>query len=235
MSTPHAQLFESRRIVDQDGRSLSPELAGSVRWLSSFGCFVQANNRHFNSSLSSETVVKPGVLISIVLKGIGSGGPWGEGPRLHYGDNTLVALALRQPMRWWGRIPRGAHVQAIGLAFPVDSLRRLSLWDDFTDLFNSAATDIVTAAMKVGPRLQAIATEMLAPPLDGNLGRLLLESHAAEVYAHRGKFICVAGQQLFVGDTAEEVLAQAQAAHPEDGGRFTRYIPVNRADRIYAH
>jgi hypothetical protein len=62
-----------------------------------------------------------------------------------------------------------------------------------------------------------------------------LEAHASEVYGHRGKFICIAGEQLFVGDTVEEVLAQAQAAHPEDDGRFTRYIPTERVARIYAH
>jgi hypothetical protein len=62
-----------------------------------------------------------------------------------------------------------------------------------------------------------------------------MEAHAAEVYRHRGKFICIAGQQLFVADTVEEVLALAKAAHPEDDGRFTRYIPTERVARIYAH
>lgn len=27
-----------------------------------------------------------------------------------------------------------------------------------------------------------------------------LETHAKEVYSHRGKYICVAGQELFVGE-----------------------------------
>ncbi len=62
------------------------------------------------------------------------------------------------------------------------------------------------------------------------------DAHAVEIYAkHRGKCLCVAGQQLFVGDTAEEVLALSAAAHPEDNGRFTRYIPKERMARIYAH
>jgi hypothetical protein len=62
-----------------------------------------------------------------------------------------------------------------------------------------------------------------------------LEGHSSEVYRHRGKFICIAGEQLFVGDTVEDVLSQARAAHPEDDGRFTRYIPLERGPRIYAH
>jgi hypothetical protein len=53
-----------------------------------------------------------------------------------------------------------------------------------------------------------------------------LEAHASKVYTqHRGKCICVCGQELFVGDSAEEVLARARAAHPEDDGLLLRYIP----------
>lgn len=62
-----------------------------------------------------------------------------------------------------------------------------------------------------------------------------LEVHASEVYAHRGKFVCIAGQELFVGDNVGEVLKAAKAAHPEDDGRFTRYIPWEKGPRIYAH
>lgn len=62
-----------------------------------------------------------------------------------------------------------------------------------------------------------------------------LEAHAQEVYSHRGKVICIAGQELFVGNTPWEVLAEARAAHPEDDGFFTRIIPQSRAPRIYAN
>jgi hypothetical protein len=59
--------------------------------------------------------------------------------------------------------------------------------------------------------------------------------HALDIYqAHRGKCICIAGEELFVADSPEEVLARAEAAHPEDEGRFTRYIPKERVERIYA-
>jgi hypothetical protein len=62
-----------------------------------------------------------------------------------------------------------------------------------------------------------------------------LEQHAAEVYRHRGKVIAIAGQELFVGDTTEEALGRAKAAHPEDDGLFTRIIPNERGPRIYAY
>jgi hypothetical protein len=63
-----------------------------------------------------------------------------------------------------------------------------------------------------------------------------LQAHATEVYTrHRGKCICIAGEELFVADTSEEAIARATAAHPEDDGRFFRYIPRERLARIYAN
>lgn len=62
-----------------------------------------------------------------------------------------------------------------------------------------------------------------------------LQANIAEIYArHRGKCICVSGQEVFVADTAREAIAQATAAHPEDEGWFTRYIPEDKVARIYA-
>jgi hypothetical protein len=63
-----------------------------------------------------------------------------------------------------------------------------------------------------------------------------LQAHVAEIYTrYRGKCICIAGEELFVADTPKEALALATAAHPEDDGRFLRYIPREKLDRIYAH
>lgn len=62
------------------------------------------------------------------------------------------------------------------------------------------------------------------------------DAHAAELFdQHRGKVLCVAGQQLFVADTTEEVVSMAKAAHPEDDGLITWYVPKERAYRIYAN
>lgn len=61
-----------------------------------------------------------------------------------------------------------------------------------------------------------------------------LQANIANVYSqHRGKCICVAGEELFVGDSPEEAIAQAAAAHPDDRGRFTRYIPHKKMARVY--
>jgi hypothetical protein len=55
-------------------------------------------------------------------------------------------------------------------------------------------------------------------------------AHADEIIArHAGKFVCVAGQELFVGDDAVEVLARATGAHPNPGrGFFTTRISTHR-------
>ena len=63
-----------------------------------------------------------------------------------------------------------------------------------------------------------------------------LQAHIAEIYArYRGKCICIAGAELFVAETPAEALALATAAHPEDNGRFLRYIPREKLERIYAY
>ena len=54
--------------------------------------------------------------------------------------------------------------------------------------------------------------------------------------AHTGKFVCVAGQELFVGDDPIEVVARAKAAHPHPGyGFFSLYLSPHRGPKIHAH
>ncbi|MEP7338662.1 MAG: hypothetical protein ABI977_13070 [Acidobacteriota bacterium] len=63
-----------------------------------------------------------------------------------------------------------------------------------------------------------------------------LQAHAHEIYTrHRGKFIVVAGEELFVADTPEEALALAKAAHLTDEGSLSRYIYPKKMARIYAN
>ena len=62
-----------------------------------------------------------------------------------------------------------------------------------------------------------------------------LQSHISEIYAkHRDRYICIAGKELFVGDTVQDVITQARTAHPDDEGWFTRYIPKEKMPRVYA-
>ena len=63
-----------------------------------------------------------------------------------------------------------------------------------------------------------------------------LQAHAHEIYTqHRGKFIVVAGEELFVGDTPEEAITLAKAAHPEDKGLLSQYIYPRKMARVYGN
>lgn len=63
-----------------------------------------------------------------------------------------------------------------------------------------------------------------------------LHAHASEVYTrHRGKCICIAGEELFVADTPEAALALGATAHPDDDGSFVHYVPREKLARIYAN
>jgi hypothetical protein len=62
------------------------------------------------------------------------------------------------------------------------------------------------------------------------------QEHVDEISAlYRGRWICIAGQEVFAADTAREAIALAHAAHPQDVGHFTYRVPTKRAARIYAH
>lgn len=52
--------------------------------------------------------------------------------------------------------------------------------------------------------------------------------------AHKGKMVCISGEEVFGADTVQEAVAQAKAAHPDDDGRFTLYVPLEKMVRIYA-
>lgn len=53
---------------------------------------------------------------------------------------------------------------------------------------------------------------------------------------HRGKFICIAGEELLVGDDPLELHARARAAHPEDAEAFfSKFVPTHRGPKIYAN
>jgi hypothetical protein len=60
------------------------------------------------------------------------------------------------------------------------------------------------------------------------------KARAQQIYdAHRGKHVYVAGQEAFAADTPAEARALALAAHPDDEGRFSLFIPRERMARIY--
>jgi hypothetical protein len=60
-----------------------------------------------------------------------------------------------------------------------------------------------------------------------------LDAHIDELLPRiRGKYIAIAGQELFVADTPEEACAWARATHPEDLAPLYQRIPAVRRDFI---
>ena len=97
-------------------------------------------------------------------------------------------MALREPTLWDGDAPRGAHMQAAGIAFPVSSLERLGLMDEFIELFDSQNQEsqnqnVFVASLMASPRIKAIAMEMISPVAVGRSAELLLSAHATEILA----------------------------------------------------
>ncbi|MFN8633336.1 MAG: hypothetical protein U0893_05725 [Chloroflexota bacterium] len=61
-----------------------------------------------------------------------------------------------------------------------------------------------------------------------------LEAHGDEVFEqYHGQCICVSGGDVFAAESALDALALAEAAHPEDDGRFIYQVPSERAIRVY--
>jgi AraC-like DNA-binding protein len=179
----YEHVFDKFRIVDADDSSIADNFADYAQWLESPGCLFQRNNFVLRSQIRTEGIIKAGLFLTVVLKGAGGGGPREDTNRFRYTDNTIVVMALREPTPCGGDAPRGAHMQAASIAFPVTSLERLGLRNEFLDLFGAQDRTAFVASIKASPRIQAIAMEMISPVAEGRAGELLLSAHATEILA----------------------------------------------------
>jgi AraC-like DNA-binding protein len=186
------RLFDQFRILDSEDASRSDDFVSSARWLELAGCLFQRNDVVLDSKIRTEGVIKPGLFVSVVLQGSGQGGPRRGTKRLRYSENTVVVMALRRPVPSAGEAPSDARMFAAGLAFPMSSIDRLGLQQEFLQLFSEEGTDEFVVALKAPPRILAMATEMLSPTLKGRAEELLLSAHAMEILA---RVISIAGQR----------------------------------------
>jgi AraC-like DNA-binding protein len=175
-------IFEDYGVVDAESRLRDDMLCGDARWLAPPGCVFQRSDFHLTGDTRTRGIVKPGLYLSIVLEGDGEGSR-DHVQRIQHAENRMTATAVRAPMPCGAAAPRGAPVRAAGLAFPMSSIATLALDREFLELFKATDRDVVTMALRAPPRLQAIATEMLSPILDGQAGELLLGAQATEVLA----------------------------------------------------
>jgi len=187
---PHIyeHIFETFRVVDPSDSSIVDQFADQAQWLDLPGCLFQRNNLVLSSGIRTEGIIKAGLFISVVLKGSGGGRPRQGANQVRYSDESIMVMALRKPVLWDGDAPRGAHMQAAGMAFPVSSLEQLGLMNEFIELFDSQNQDsqnqdVFVASLRASPRLKAIAMEMICPVAVGRSAGLLLSAHATEILA----------------------------------------------------
>ena len=234
---PHIyeHVFEQFRIVDPDNdSSIVDDFAGRSQWLEQPGCLFQRNNVVLGSRIRTEGVIKAGLFISVILKGAGSGRARKGASWISYSDASIVIMAFREPTLWDGDAPRGAHMQAAGVAFPVASLERLGLMDEFIDLFDARNRDVLVTSLKASPRIKAIAMEMISPVAEGRTAELLLSAHATEMLAramlllrgHEGADLVSDQRRLRL--QAVRDLIEADLKHPWTIAELARHAGVSR-------
>jgi AraC-like DNA-binding protein len=235
---PHIyeHVFEQFRIVDPDDQdnSIAADFAGRAQWLESPGCLFQRNNLVLSSRIRTEGVIKAGLFISVVLKGAGSGRARKGASRISYSDASIVVMALREPTLWDGDAPRGAHMQAAGVAFPVASLERLGLMDEFVELFDSQNRSVFVTTLRAPPRIKAIAMEMISPVAVGRTAELLLSAHATEILARTMLALRGSEETGLVSDQkrlrlqAVRDLIESDLRHPWTIAELARHAGVSR-------
>ncbi len=182
---PHIydRIFENYRIVDGENRPVEDSWSEFAQWLELPGCVFQRNDFHLPFEVHTHGIMKPGLFLSIVLEGTGEGGPLEKGGRFRYSENQMLAMAIREPTLCGGDAPQGAHIRAAGVAFPLASIVRLDLEEEFQALFKATDQPMFIASLRAPPRIQALAAEMLSPMVGGQAGNLLLGAQATELLA----------------------------------------------------
>lgn len=177
------RIFDRFRILDSANASRIDDFAPAARWLEAPGCLFQRNDLVLDGKLRTEGIIKPGLFVTIVLKGAGQGGPRRGAKWFRYPENSIVVMALRKPIACSGEAPGGTHMVAAGLAFPKASIECLGLQEEFLGLFPQGGSDAFVTTLKAPPRIVAMATEMLRPVFEGRPAELLLSAHAMEILA----------------------------------------------------
>lgn len=185
---PHLydRFMEQYRILDSENRPVEDTFSQSMIWLENPGCVLQPGDFQLPIDLRTHGIMKPGLYMSIVLEGIGESCTRDGPEKVQYSENKLLGMAMREPTSCSGEAPRGP-IRAVGVAFPLSSFKALGLEQEFLDLFKATDRPVLAFSVQAPPRIQAIATEILSPTLDGPAGKLLMSAQATEILA-RGMF-----------------------------------------------
>lgn len=178
--------MEQYQILDSENRPVEDTFSQSMIWLENPGCVLQPGDFQLPIDLRTHGVMKPGLYMSIVLEGIGESCARDGPEKVQYSENKLLGMAMREPTPCSGEAPRGP-IRAVGVAFPLSSIKALGLEQEFLDLFKATDRPVLAFSVQAPPRIQAIAAEILSPALDGPAGKLLMSAQATEILA-RGMF-----------------------------------------------
>lgn len=159
-----------------DFGSAPPGDSTSAQWLDFPGCvFVRGAFRADGDG----AIIAPGLFISVAWD---DGAARGVLTRASIG-RQMTAIAVREALAV-ERAPRCGDRPAIGLAFPRACIDELGLGDEFRALFGNDEAGVATVSLSTSPRIEAVAAEMLSPPVSGRAAQLLLSAHAAEIVVH---------------------------------------------------
>jgi AraC-like DNA-binding protein len=178
-------LFDKITVVTRDdGHSQLPRFAKLLRWSSSLGCVIQACDEQITSPIRSQGATRPSLFISATLSARWKGGePYSNMTDVSHGENTLVAIGLRETVSWIGEMPCCDRLRVVGIGIPASALEALGLGERFDDMFEDRGAPIAIKAVPMSPQIKRLAEEMLDPPVEGGLGHLLAEAHATEMIA----------------------------------------------------
>jgi len=178
-------LFDKISIVTRDdGHSQLPRFAKLLRWSSSLGCVIQACDEELAAPIQSHCVTKPSLFITAILSADWKDGePYSSVTDVPYAKNTLLAVAMREPVTWLGETPRCNRLRVVGIGLPAETLSAIGLDDHFEDMFDDRCAPIAVKSMQMPPQIKALAEEILDPPMEGGIGHLLAEAHATEMVA----------------------------------------------------
>lgn len=183
MTHVYDRIFENYRVLDAENQPVEDTYSKFAFWLEPPGCVVQRSDFSLPADLHSDGIVKPGLFLSIVLEGSGRGGTSDGIDRHSYCENQMLTMAVREPTLCNGEAVGGSHMRAVGVAFPLPSIEQLGLDREFAELFCTTERPVLSMNMPATPRIQALATEMLSPTIEGRAGQLLIRAQATELLA----------------------------------------------------
>lgn len=169
--------FEITKFSSRD-KQLVPEI-GLVHSSDTIGYVLRCINTASQPQLTTNSIVHPGIFVSIVLNGSAEAGPIGGGMIAQYRDRSLVAIAVSESTNWISHSLGTGVMRGVGIAFPLASVAKLGLSQTFATLFDGEPVRAIRVPAR--PRVQAVADEILSLRSGDELDRVLLDAYAVEL------------------------------------------------------